>query len=174
MNSNLLRPGIGCVLACLLAIQVAHGQTSSSPPANAPKSDAQKSDAQKSDAQKSDAQKSDAQKSDTSKPAPVAGRAVLGVTIAETQLVAPGYRATKLLHKEVLNDKGAKIGKIDDLVIAPDGTLSIAVVNVGGFVGVAGHRVAIPVRQFERIAPNPVLPGATKESLKALPDFQYA
>jgi sporulation protein YlmC with PRC-barrel domain len=164
MNSNLLRPGIGCVLACLLAIQVAHGQTSSSPPANAPKSDAPKSDAQKSDAQKSDAPK----------PAPVAGRAVLGVTVAETQMVAPGYRATRLLNKEVLNEKGDKIGKIDDLVIAPDGTLSIAVVNVGGFVGVAGHRVAIPVRQFERIAPNPVLPGATKESLKALPDFQYA
>jgi sporulation protein YlmC with PRC-barrel domain len=164
MNSNLLRPGIGCVLACLLAIQVAHGQTSSSPPANAPKSDAPKSDAQKSDAQKSDAPK----------PAPVAGRAVLGVTVAETQMVAPGYRATRLLNKEVLNEKGDKIGKIDDLVIAPDGTLSIAVVNVGGFVGVAGHRVAIPVRQFERIAPNPVLPGATKESLKALPDFRYA
>jgi sporulation protein YlmC with PRC-barrel domain len=159
MNSNLLRPGIGCVLACLLAIQVAHGQTSSSPPANAPKSDAQKSDAQKSDA---------------SKPAPVAGRAVLGVTVAETQMVAPGYRATRLLNKEVLNEKGDKIGKIDDLVIAPDGTLSIAVVNVGGFVGVTGHRVAIPVRQFERIAPKPILPGATKESLKALPDFQYA
>jgi len=154
MNSNLLRPGIGCVLACLLAIQVAHGQTSSSPPASAPKSDAQKSDAQK--------------------PAPIAGRAVLGVTVAETQLVAPGYRATKLLNMEVLNEKGDKIGKIDDLVIAPDGTLSIAVVNVGGFVGVAGHRVAIPVRQFERIAPKPILPGATKESLKALPDFRYA
>jgi len=158
MNSNLLRPGIGCVLACLLAIQVAHGQTSSSPPANAQK----------------DAQKSDAQKSDAPKPAPVAGRALLGVTVAETQLVAPGYRATKLLNKEVLNEKGDKIGKIDDLVIAPDGTLSIAVVNVGGFVGIAGHRVAIPVRQFERIAPKPILPGATKESLKALPDFQYA
>jgi sporulation protein YlmC with PRC-barrel domain len=164
MNSNLLRPGIGCVLACLLAIQVAHGQTSSSPPANAPKSDAPKSDAQKSDAQKSDAPK----------PAPVAGRAVLGVTVAETQMVAPGYRATRLLNKEVLNEKGDKIGKIDDLVIAPDGTLSIAVVNVGGFVGIAGHRVAIPVRQFERIAPKPILPGATKESLKALPDFRYA
>jgi sporulation protein YlmC with PRC-barrel domain len=169
MNSNLLRPGIGCVLACLLAIQVAHGQTSSSPPANAPKSDAPKSDAPKSDAQKSDAQKSDAPK-----PAPVAGRAVLGVTVAETQMVAPGYRATRLLNKEVLNEKGDKIGKIDDLVIAPDGTLSIAVVNVGGFVGIAGHRVAIPVRQFERIAPKPILPGATKESLKALPDFRYA
>jgi hypothetical protein len=30
------------------------------------------------------------------------------------------------------------------------------------------------VRQFERISPKAILPGATKESLKALPDFQYA
>jgi sporulation protein YlmC with PRC-barrel domain len=150
MNPNLLRPAIGCVLACVLAIQLAQGQTSSSPPANAQKPQAQKSEV------------------------PVAGHALLGVTVAETQVVAPGYRASKLLNKEVLNDKGDKIGKIDDLVIAPDGTLSIAVVNVSGFVGLARHRVAIPVRQFERMAPKPVLPGATKDSLKALPDFQYA
>ena len=104
---------------------------------------------------------------------PVAGEAVLGVTVAEQKLIATGFRASKLLKQEVYNDKGEKIGKIDDLIVAPDGTLSIAVVNVGGFLGVAKHLVAIPVRQFEHIAPKAVLPNASKDQLKALPPFQY-
>lgn len=105
---------------------------------------------------------------------PVAGQAVLGVTVAEQRLIATGYRASKLLHQEVYNDKGEKIGKVDDLVVAPDGTLSIAVVNVGGFLGMAKHLVAIPVRQFTHIAPKAVLANASKDQLKALPPFEYA
>jgi sporulation protein YlmC with PRC-barrel domain len=104
---------------------------------------------------------------------PVAARAVIGVTMAETQLLATGYRASKLLHQDVYNDKGEKIGKVDDLVLSPDGTLSTAVVNVGGFLGLGKHLVAIPVRQFAHIAPRAVLPQASKESLKALPQFEY-
>jgi sporulation protein YlmC with PRC-barrel domain len=104
---------------------------------------------------------------------PVAGRAVLGVSVAEAQLIATGFRATKLLHQEVYNEKGEKIGKVDDLVIAPDGTLSMAVVNVGGFLGLPKHLVAVPVRQFTHIAPKAVLPNASKDQLKALPKFEY-
>ncbi len=105
---------------------------------------------------------------------PVAGQAVLGVTVEEQRLLAPGYRASKLLKQDVYNDKGEKIGKIDDLVVAPDGTLSIAVVNVGGFLGLGEHRVALPVRQFTHIAPKAVLPNAYRDQLKALPKFEYA
>ena len=63
---------------------------------------------------------------------------------------------------------------IDDLVVAPDGTLSIAVINVGGFLGIGNHRVALPVRQFAHIAPKAVLPNANKDQLKSLPKFEYA
>ena len=101
----------------------------------------------------------------------VAGIVALGVTRVETDIITPGYRASKLLNQEVYNDKNQKIGRIGDLVIAPDGTLSVAVIDVGGFLGLAKHRVAIPVKQFTQITPKIVLPGATKDALKSLPEF---
>jgi hypothetical protein len=79
---------------------------------------------------------------------PVAGKTTLGITIEETHLIVPGWRASKLMRSDVRNDKNKKIGKIDDLIESPDGTLSIAVIDVGGFIGVDRHRVAIPVQTF--------------------------
>ena len=93
--------------------------------------------------------------------APVAGRMVLGVTVAETQLIATGHRASKLLHVDVYNDKNEKIGKVDDLIVSTDGSLSTAVLSVGGFIGLAKHLVIVPVRQFQQIAPKAILPNAS-------------
>jgi sporulation protein YlmC with PRC-barrel domain len=104
---------------------------------------------------------------------PVAGTAVLGVAITESIAVAVGYRASKLIGATVYNDKNEKIGKVGDLIVKPDGTLSYAIVDVGGFLGVGQHQVAIPVGQFSAIQPKLILPGATKDALKALPEFHY-
>jgi sporulation protein YlmC with PRC-barrel domain len=117
---------------------------------------------------------------DASRPpaqdAPVAGRVPIGVSVSEADLIATGWRASKLLGAVVQNDKGEKIGKIDDIIVAPGGTLSIAVIEVGGFLGIDSHRVGIPVRQlkFSSKAPKLILPGGNKEALKALPQFEYA
>jgi len=117
-----------------------------------------------------------AQQKDTTKDtanAPVAGVVKLGVTVTETEVVAAGYRAKKLIGATVYNDQNEKVGKIEDMIIAPDGKLSVAVVDVGGFLGLGAHRVAIPVEQFTQIEPKIVLPGATKQALKGLPEFKY-
>ena len=117
-----------------------------------------------------------AQQKDTTKDtanAPVAGVVKLGVTVTETEVVAAGYRAKKLIGATVYNDQNEKVGKIEDMIIAPDGKLSVAVVDVGGFLGLGAHRVAIPVEQFTQIEPKIVLPGASKQALKGLPEFKY-
>ncbi len=119
-----------------------------------------------------------AQSTGTPAPAPtsppVAGTAVLGVMVAESIAVAVGYRASKFIGASVYNDKNEKIGRIGDLIIKPDGTLSYAIVDVGGFLGIGQHQVAIPVGQFTAVKPKIVLPGATKDALKALPEFNYS
>jgi len=35
------------------------------------------------------------------------------------------------------NEKNEKIGRVDDLIVAPDGSLSAAIIDVGGFLGMA-------------------------------------
>lgn len=116
----------------------------------------------------------DTQKGTENDAPPIAGSIHLGTSVEETRAVAVGYRASKLIGAKVYNDKNQTIGKIGDLVVKPDGTLSLAVVDVGGFLGLGRHQVAIPVDQFEEVTPKVVLPGATKEALKQLPEFQYA
>ena len=108
------------------------------------------------------------------KPPPVAGEIPLGITVAETVIVQRGFRASKLLKADVYNDHNEKIGKIDDFVVQPDGKLTTAIVDVGGFLGLASHRVAIPLSQFSEISTKRVvLPGASKDELKKLPEFKY-
>ena len=103
--------------------------------------------------------------------APVAGRSTLGTT--RMDVIAEGWRASKLIGASVYNESNQKVGKIGDLIIAPDGSISVAVLDVGGFLGVAQRHVAIPVEQFSQISPRIVLPGATKDALKQLPEFKY-
>jgi hypothetical protein len=105
----------------------------------------------------------------------VAGSTTIGVSQEETKLVANGWSAKKsILGKAVYNDNKQKIGTVDDLIISPDRSVSYAIIGVGGFLGIAKHDVAIPMKNLKEEQGRLILPGATKEALKALPEFQYA
>ena len=58
--------------------------------------------------------------------------------------------------------------------MAPDSAVSFAIIGAGGFVGLGRHDVAIPVQQIKLQDDKFILPGATKEAIKALPKFEYA
>ena len=107
--------------------------------------------------------------------AQVAGSTLLGVSVAELQAVVKGWSVKRtVLGQAVYNDKDEKVGSVDDIIITPDKAVSYAIVGTGGFLGLAKHDVAIPVSQFKLVDKKLVLPGATKEALKAIPEFQYA
>lgn len=92
----------------------------------------------------------------------------------QTQL-AMGWSVKKtLLGKNVYNDAGQKVGKVDDLIISPDKNLSYIIVGAGGFIGIGRHDVAILVSQIQEKGGKLVLPGASKDSIKAMPEFTYA
>lgn len=108
-----------------------------------------------------------------SKSDPVVGGAILAVNV--DVVATTGYRATKLLGSDIYNDQGEKIGKLDDFIVGSNAEVSIAVVAVGGFLGMGSRMVAVPATLFERNEQGQtVLTGATKDKLKALPEFRYA
>ena len=88
--------------------------------------------------------------------------------------VSTGYRASKVLGSSVVNEAGDIVGKIDEIIVGPDGRAPFVVLSVGGFLGVGDKLVALPYEQMRTDGKKIVLPGATKDSLKALPEFKYS
>jgi len=107
--------------------------------------------------------------------AQIAGSTRVGISVEETRSVAIGWSAKRqILRQPVYNEQKQKVGLIDDLIIAPDTAVSFVIIGAGGFVGLGRHDVAIPVNQLKLDEGKIVLPGATKEAIKALPRFEYA
>jgi sporulation protein YlmC with PRC-barrel domain len=92
----------------------------------------------------------------------------------DVSVVAKGYRASKLIGTSVINDKNESIGSLDDLVIDNKQVL-FAVLQVGGFLGVGKHLVAVPYDnlQISEDGKKVALPGASKDELKKLSEFKY-
>ena len=79
----------------------------------------------------------------------------------------------QVLGKEIYNDQGEMVGKVDDLILTKK-VVTYAIVGAGGFLGLGRHDVAIPADRFLRDNERIVLPDATKEALRAMPRFEYA
>ncbi len=99
-------------------------------------------------------------------------------TIVLTQVdpttLATGWRGTDIIGAKVYDDAGTEIGTLEDIIITDAGTVPYAVVSVGGFLGVAAHHVVVAASALELVTAKLTLHGATKESLKALPNFTFA
>jgi sporulation protein YlmC with PRC-barrel domain len=103
------------------------------------------------------------------------GTTTVEASITESTKLAMGWSVKKtLMGKTIYNDAGVKVGKVEDLIISPDKDVSYVIVGAGGFVGIGRHDVAIPVTQIQEKAGKLVMAGATKDSIKATPEFTYA
>src|SRR5436190_21380251 len=106
-------------------------------------------------------------------PLPVLSQSI-ELIVVDVHAVADGYRASKLIGSSVVNDQNEKVGTIEDIIIGRDRVL-FAVLQVGGFLHLGGHMVAVPYQSLVLDEPGKIkLPGATREALKNLPEFKYA
>ncbi|MGB9152494.1 MAG: PRC-barrel domain-containing protein [Alphaproteobacteria bacterium] len=93
----------------------------------------------------------------------------------DVQKLSTGYRTSKIIGSNVVNDSAEIIGKIDDLIVSPDDNKSAYVIlSVGGWLGMGTHLIALPYSNLRISSVSIVLPGATKEGLKTLPEFKYS
>lgn len=88
--------------------------------------------------------------------------------------VAKGYRASELAGADVENRSGETIGSVDDLIVDREKVL-FAVLEVGGFLGIGGHLVAIPYDSLDisEDGSKIVFAPGSKENLQKLPQFAY-
>jgi hypothetical protein len=96
------------------------------------------------------------------------------LTKVDPQSLATGYRTSKVVGSTVVNEANDTVGTIDDLIVTPSEKVPFAVLSVGGFLGMGTKYIVVPYSALQVNNKKMVLPGATKESLKALPEFKYA
>jgi sporulation protein YlmC with PRC-barrel domain len=107
--------------------------------------------------------------------AQVSGTTTLGIAEVELKDVINGVSAKRhVLGKDVYNDKNEVVGKAEDLILSRERAVSYVILGVGGFLGIGEHDVVIPVNQFKLSGDKLILAGATKESIRAMPRFEYS
>ncbi len=89
-------------------------------------------------------------------------------------------RASKLVGSTVYNDHNEKIGSVDDVILGKTNSVDKVILSVGGLLGVGSKLVSVPYSDL-RLGDTKhassdnkvVMPGATKEALKSMPEFRY-
>jgi putative membrane protein len=80
--------------------------------------------------------------------------------------------ANNLIGQSVVNQNGDSVGEIYDIVLNASDQAVLAVVSVGGFLGIGEKNVAVP---FEQLQPGDneaiLMSTATEEELKAMPEY---
>lgn len=87
-----------------------------------------------------------------------------------------GIAASKLVGATVTNATGDSIGEIHEVLLSPEGEADALLVDVGGFLGMGEHTVAMKWTDVSiRSDDNDTLAVATdmtKEQLQALPEYE--
>ena len=106
--------------------------------------------------------------------AQVAGSTVVATAVFEVRDVAAGWSAARdIIGRVVVNEDGARIGRVEDIILTPEASVSHLIVGAGGFLGLRRHDVAIPAPFFTVNADHIVLEGVTPEMLMSQPVFEY-
>ncbi|WP_431267101.1 PRC-barrel domain-containing protein [Dankookia sp. P2] len=107
---------------------------------------------------------------------PAATGATTGPLAVDSAAVRSGRRASKLIGSSVYNENNESIGEVDDILIPSGGSGPVAVISVGGFLGIGAKLVAVPYERLQAASGTNnrwTLSGATKDSLGSLPTFTY-
>jgi hypothetical protein len=77
--------------------------------------------------------------------AQVVGDQPIGITVAEADAIVSRWSIKRsILRKPVFNEHAEKVGTVYDIVVAPDKSVSYAIIDAQGFIGVPRHDVAVP------------------------------
>jgi len=88
-------------------------------------------------------------------------------------ITSSGMLASKIIGTKVKNNAGESVGTIDDLVIRPNDQVVMAVVSVGGFLGIGDRKVAVPWSDLSvSTSDRSIVYDVTKQQLEQKPEFK--
>jgi ribosomal 30S subunit maturation factor RimM len=106
----------------------------------------------------------------------LASASAIPALAADNKQTEDEYRTSKLVGSKVYNNANENIGSIEDIILKQDGSLDEVVLSVGGFLGIGDKYVAVPFSALKVTRDGSsikVMTDGTKDSLKALPDYQF-
>jgi sporulation protein YlmC with PRC-barrel domain len=77
-----------------------------------------------------------------------------------------------LVGKSVYDDKGERIGEVDDVVVNKSTKQTAAVIGVGGFLGIGERKAAVPVSELKVQGDKIVGSGLTKDAVKSMAEYK--
>ena len=106
----------------------------------------------------------------------VVGSTVVATAVMEVREVASGWSAVRqVIGRSVVNEHGDVLGTVDDLVVAPDASVSHVIVGAPtGFLGLHRHEVAVPASLLLLADDKLLLVGARPGSIELMSPFEYA
>jgi hypothetical protein len=92
----------------------------------------------------------------------------------DVMAVGQGYRVSQLTGRDVINEQNEEIGEIDDFIIGRDRVLFV-ILEVGGFLGMGAHLVALPATaiDLETVKGKIRIKQANRAQLSKMPEFNY-
>jgi sporulation protein YlmC with PRC-barrel domain len=85
-------------------------------------------------------------------------------------------RASRVIGAAVYNENNESIGEVDDIVLPGNGGAPVAVVSVGGFLGIGAKLVAVPYERLRTAGERnrwTLTGAASRDDLNRLPTFTY-
>jgi hypothetical protein len=80
-----------------------------------------------------------------------------------------GLNVIDVIGMDVRSERGEDVGEIDN--IGRRGDVVVAIVGVGGFLGLGEHMVALPIDRLQVRGDEIILPTISEQELKAMPEY---
>ena len=83
-----------------------------------------------------------------------------------------GISAKQMKDAKIVNPSGDTIGSVDKVLVDKSNQIAAVTTNVGGFIGIGGKEVVIPVKDLKYDATNKKFTSSlTKDEVKGLPEW---
>jgi sporulation protein YlmC with PRC-barrel domain len=98
------------------------------------------------------------------------------VAAVDSASMRDARRASRVIGAAVYNENNESVGEVDDIILPANGGPPVAVVSVGGFLGIGAKLVAVPFERLRTAGERnrwTLTGAASRDDLNRLPTFSY-